>query len=195
MNSKNDELMSVTVEYEDELNNRNSFTSDVNGYYHIFLPCSGKYFFHATREGFLNLNDSVTIAGYDPREGLMKNLYMTPIEVGATVRLNRIYFDFDKTTLRAESFPSLDRVVDFLSQNPTTSIEIGGHTDSMGSDDYNINLSQGRANAVRNYLIAEGIQEKRVLSVGYGEKRPETTNQTDEGRQINRRVEFRVLGN
>ena len=195
MNRKNDELMSVTVEYEDEYGNRGHFTSDINGYYHVFLPSEGNYYFHATREGFINLSDSITIAGYNPREGLMKNLYMTPVEVGVTVRLNRIFFDFDKTTLRPESFPSLNKVVAFLNENPTTSIEIGGHTDSMGTDSYNINLSQGRADAVREYLVHEGIQKNRVVSVGYGENKPEDTNETDEGRQTNRRVEFKVLGN
>jgi outer membrane protein OmpA-like peptidoglycan-associated protein len=195
MNQKDDELMSVTVEYEDEHSNRNSFTSDNNGYYHILLPDEGKYWFHATKEGFLNLNDSLSIAGYNPREGLMKNLYMRPIEVGVTVRLNRIFFDFDKTNLRPESFPSLDKVVAFMNENPSISIEIGGHTDSMGTDEYNINLSQGRANAVREYLVHEGIQKSRVVSVGYGENKPEASNETDEGRQTNRRVEFKVLGN
>jgi outer membrane protein OmpA-like peptidoglycan-associated protein len=194
MNQKNDQMMSVTVHYEDERDHRGSFTSDINGYYHIYLPDQGKYYFHATREGFINLNDSISIENYNPREGLMKNLYLIPIEVGVTVRLNKIFFDFDKTTLRPESFPELNRVVEFLNENPTTQIEIGGHTDSMGTDEYNINLSQGRANAVRGYLLEEGISDTRVVSVGYGENSPEATNQTDEGRQTNRRVEFKVLG-
>jgi outer membrane protein OmpA-like peptidoglycan-associated protein len=194
MNQKDDQPMSVTVEYEDDHNNRNSFKSDINGYYHIFLPDEGKYLFHAIREGFINLNDSLSITGYNPREGLMKNLYMRPIEVGMTVRLNRIFFDFDKTNLRPESYPSLDKVVAFMDENPAIQIEIGGHTDSMGTDKYNINLSQGRADAVRQYLIQEGIQKSRVISVGYGENKPEATNDSDEGRQTNRRVEFKVLG-
>ncbi|MBR9999616.1 MAG: OmpA family protein, partial [Cyclobacteriaceae bacterium] len=195
MNQKTDQLMSVNVVYEDENNKQNSFTSDINGYYHIFLPDEGKYLFHATREGFINLNDSISIEDYNPRQGLMKNLYMNPIEIGMTVRLNRIFFDFDKTTLRPESYPSLNKVVAFLNENPATSIEIGGHTDSMGTDEYNINLSQGRADAVREYLLHEGIHNNRVVSIGYGEHNPEATNNSDEGRQINRRVEFKVLGN
>jgi len=194
MNQKTDQLMSVTVTYEDEKNHRCTFTSDLNGYYHIYLPYEGKYFFHGIREGFINLNDSITIEEYNPREGLMKNLYLIPIEVGITVRLNKIFFDFDKATLRPESYPELNKVVDFLNENPTTQIEIGGHTDSMGTDEYNINLSQGRADAVRSYLVGEGVQNTRVVSVGYGENLPEATNRTDEGRQTNRRVEFKVLG-
>lgn len=194
MNQKNDQLMSITINYEDENENQGTFTSDVNGYYHVYLPEEGKYFFHSVKEGFINLNDSITIEDYNPRENLMKNLYMVPIEVGITVRLNKIFFDFDKTNLRPESFPELNRVVEFLNENPSTQIEIGGHTDSMGTDEYNDSLSQGRANAVREYLLHEGIPNKRVVSVGYGENIPEATNDTDEGRQTNRRVEFTVLG-
>jgi OOP family OmpA-OmpF porin len=194
MNKKTDELMSVTVSYEDEKKNQGTFNSDVNGYYHVFLPEEGKYFFHAIREGFINLNDSLTIENYNSREDLMKNLYMIPIEVGITVRLNKIFFDFDKTSLRPESFPELNRVVSFLNENPSTKIEIAGHTDSMGTNQYNDVLSQGRAEAVMEYLVHEGIQNYRVVAVGYGENKPEATNQTDEGRQTNRRVEFKVLG-
>ena len=194
MNQKNDELMSIKVTYEDENENQGTFTSDENGYYHVYLPEEGEYFFHAIREGFINLNDSLTIENYNSRENLMKNLYMIPIEVGVTVRLNKIFFDFDKTVLRPESFPELNRVVAFLNENQSTKIEIGGHTDSMGTIEYNDTLSQGRADAVREYLVHEGIRDNRVVAVGYGENNPEATNQTDEGRQTNRRVEFKVLG-
>jgi OOP family OmpA-OmpF porin len=114
--------------------------------------------------------------------------------VGITVRLNKIFFDFDKTSLRRESFPELNRVVAFLNENPSTKIEIGGHTDSMGTNEYNDALSQGRANSVREYIVKEGIRNNRVVAVGYGENNPEASNQTDEGRQTNRRVEFKVLG-
>ena len=118
---------------------------------------------------------------------------MTPIEVGVTVRLNNIFFDFDKTTLRPESIPQLDRVVNFMLDNPMVKVEIGGHTDSKGSDDYNINLSQGRADAVVNYVINQGVDFSRIIAKGYGESLPVDTNSTDEGRQSNRRVEFKIL--
>lgn len=74
-------------------------------------------------------------------------------------------------------------------------IEIGGHTDNYGSDEYNIKLSHERANAVRNYLVQDWISENRVSFLGYGESKPEVSNDTDEGRQINRRVEFVILKN
>ena len=104
-----------------------------------------------------------------------------------------IYFDFDKTTLKSESFVELNKVVQFLNDNPTLQIEISGHTDNKGSDRYNENLSQGRAEAVVEYLIQEGIESWRLSAKGYGESKPVATNDTDEGRAENRRVEFTVL--
>ncbi len=118
---------------------------------------------------------------------------MTPIEVGVTVRLKNIYFDFDKTTLKPESYVELDKVVDFLKQNSHVSIEISGHTDSKGSDEYNLNLSQGRSQAVVDYVASQGIDKNRLQAHGYGEAKPIDTNDTDEGRANNRRVEFTIL--
>jgi outer membrane protein OmpA-like peptidoglycan-associated protein len=167
--------------------------SDENGFYHTQIPSIGEYQFMASKEGFINLSDSLEVIEFDPYNGITKDLYMMPIEVGVTVRLNNIFFDFDKTTLRPESIPQLDRVVQFMRDNPTVSVEIGGHTDSKGSDEYNINLSQGRAEAVVNYVIEQGVDFSRIIAKGYGESLPVDTNSTDEGRQSNRRVEFKIL--
>ena len=124
---------------------------------------------------------------------IQKDLYLDRIEVGATVRLNNIFFDFDKTTLRPESITELNKVADFLKSNPTVKVEISGHTDSKGSNSYNINLSDGRAASVRTYLLENWVEPARVDSKGYGEEIPVATNDTDEGRQKNRRVEFTIL--
>lgn len=167
--------------------------SDENGFYHTQIPSTGEYQFMAGKEGFINLSDSLEVVEFDPYNGITKDLFMMPIEVGITVRLNNIFFDFDKTTLRPESIPQLDRVVKFMRDNPTVSVEIGGHTDSKGSDEYNINLSQGRAEAVVNYVIEQGVDFSRIIAKGYGESLPVDTNSTDEGRQSNRRVEFKIL--
>lgn len=192
-NEKDHSPLVVDVSYGKDNNPLGSFTTDNAGYYHIILPEKGKYYFHAFKDGFINLSDSIEINYYNPRDGLMKDLYMTPIEIGVTVRLNNIFFDFDKSFLRSESFPELDRVVHFMNLNPTIHIEIRGHTDNMGSDAYNAKLSQGRSEAVRAYLLEQGIPAERVEANGYGESLPQATNDTEEGRQINRRVEFRIL--
>src|SRR5690606_26781088 len=133
--------------------------------------------------------DSVYIPTADVTP-VVKDMYLQPIEVGVTVRLKNIYFDFDRTTLKSESFVELDKVVDFLKKNPTVEIEIAGHTDSKGSDDYNRDLSQGRSQSVVDYLVGQGIDGYRLTARGYGESKPIDTNDTDEGRANSRRVEF-----
>jgi OOP family OmpA-OmpF porin len=162
------------------------------GSYKQDIPGLGWYVLTSVAEGYLNATDSIQALD-ENQTSLVKNLVMTPIEVGLTVRLKNIYFDFDKTTLKEESFVELNKVVDFLNQNPHISIEISGHTDSKGSDEYNLNLSQGRSQSVVDYLIGQGIAANRLQAHGYGETKPIDTNDTEEGRANNRRVEFTVL--
>jgi len=152
----------------------------------------GWYVLTASAEGYLNSTDSVYVESEEVTP-VIKDLYLKKIEVGVTVRLKNIYFDFDKTTLKKESFIELNKVVDLLKQNPSVEIEIAGHTDSKGSDDYNLNLSQGRSQSVVDYLISQGIESYRLSAHGYGEERPIDSNDTEEGRANNRRVEFTVL--
>jgi len=169
------------------------FSPAVNGgSYNQDVPGLGWYVFNATAEGYLNATDSVQVVD-DSTIPTVKNIYMTEIEVGMTVRLKNIYFDFDKTSLKQESFVELNKVVDFLKHNAKVSIEISGHTDSKGSDEYNLNLSQGRSQSVVDYLISQGIDAARLQAHGYGETKPIDTNETDEGRANNRRVEFTIL--
>lgn len=163
-----------------------------NGYYESELKQLDWYRITAKAEGYINGLDSVQ---YNSEEQTLitRDIYLKPIEIGTTVRLENIFFDFDKTTLKSESFVELDKVVEFLNSNSSLEIEIAGHTDSKGGDDYNINLSQGRAEAVVDYLIENGIDEFRLVAKGYGETVPLQSNDTDEGRAYNRRVEFTVL--
>jgi OmpA-OmpF porin, OOP family len=164
----------------------------VDGKYEQAIASLGWYLFTASSEGYLNSSDSVEVNSQEITP-VIKNLFLTPIEVGLTVRLKNIYFDFDKTTLKSQSFVELDKVVDFLKRNSTVSIEISGHTDSKGSDTYNLNLSQGRSQSVVDYLISQGIDSSRLQAQGYGESKPIDSNETEEGRANNRRVEFTVL--
>jgi outer membrane protein OmpA-like peptidoglycan-associated protein len=152
----------------------------------------GWYIITASAEGYLNSTDSIEVADND-LSPFSRDLFLAPVEIGTTVRLKNIYFDFDKTTLKKESFPELNKVVEFLKVNPNIEIEIAGHTDNKGSDDYNINLSQGRSQAVVDYIVSQGIDSGRLGAHGYGEGKPIDTNDTDNGRATNRRVEFTVL--
>ena len=113
--------------------------------------------------------------------------------VGSTFVLKDIFFEFDKSTILQQSYFELMRLVSLLEAYPEMRIEIGGHTDGKGSDSYNQRLSENRAKAVSDYLISKGVSEKRLQYKGYGKSRPIDSNETEEGRANNRRVEFRIL--
>ena len=115
------------------------------------------------------------------------------MEIGQSIRLNNIFFEFAKATLDEESFHELDRILPYFKKFPNLKIEISGHTDNKGSDEYNLNLSQGRSQSVVDYLISQGIESYRLSAQGYGESSPIDTNDTDEGRANNRRVEFTIV--
>lgn len=115
------------------------------------------------------------------------------IEEGGTLVLKNIFFEYNKTTLLPESYPELDKVVDFMTKNNIKLIEISGHTDSDGSDSYNQKLSEGRASSVVSYLESEGVSRSSMQSVGYGESKPIDTNFSDAGKSRNRRVEFKLV--
>jgi len=117
------------------------------------------------------------------------------VKEGMAITLKGVYFDFNKATIKPESRPALEDASKILKDNPTIRVEIQGHTDSKGSDEYNLTLSDKRAWAVVNYLVQNfGIAMNRLTAKGYGEARPIATNDTDSGRALNRRVEFVILG-
>lgn len=178
-------------------------SSPVDGAFKIVLPYDKNYNIHASADKFFaiseNLNlDSLIKAGY---KEIHKDLYLAPIEIGQVFRLNNVFFDFDKYSLRPESFVELDRVVEFLNDYPNVEIEMSAHTDSKGKDEYNMTLSDNRARSVMEYILSKGIAAKRITSQGYGETKPVAPNtnpdgsDNPEGRQLNRRVEFKILKN
>jgi outer membrane protein OmpA-like peptidoglycan-associated protein len=108
--------------------------------------------------------------------------------------LKNIFYDFDKSTLRQASMAELDRLTKLLEQNPKMRIEISSHTDNVGSAAYNEKLSASRALSVVNYLVEKkGINKDRLEFKGYGFTQPIAPNDTDQGRQLNRRTEFKIL--
>ncbi|HEX5317087.1 MAG TPA: OmpA family protein, partial [Candidatus Kapabacteria bacterium] len=109
------------------------------------------------------------------------------------IELHNVFFDFNKSTLRPESHNELDYWINLLKQHPTLRIEIDGHTDSVGTAKYNMRLSEARAESVKEYLVSHGIAAKRLKTKGFGATEPKASNATDEGRQRNRRTEFRFI--
>lgn len=114
-------------------------------------------------------------------------------EVEAVIELEGVYFDFDKSVIKPEGKAVLDQAAALLSKHSRVVVEVAGHTDSRGSDEYNQGLSERRANAVKDYLTSKGVTASRLTARGYGEARPVASNDTDEGRAENRRVELIVL--
>ena len=121
------------------------------------------------------------------------------IEIDKPIVLKNIYYDFDKSFIRTDAMPDLDKVVQIMNDNPDIIVELGSHTDSRGSDDYNIALSQRRADAAIAYIISKGIDKNRIKAKGYGETQHlnECSNGvecSEEAHQLNRRTEFKVTG-
>ncbi|MEP6711646.1 MAG: OmpA family protein [Ferruginibacter sp.] len=205
-NAKTKEPLSASLFYEtlpDGTLAGSGVSSPTDGAFKIVLPYDKNYSIRASADKFFsiseNLNlDSLIKVGY---KEIHKDLYLVPIEVGQVFRLNNVFFDFDKYNLRPESFVELDRVVNFLNDYPNIEIEMSAHTDSKGADDYNMTLSDNRARSVMEYILSKGIAPSRIMSHGYGETKPVSTNtnadgsDNPEGRQLNRRVEFTILKN
>jgi OmpA-OmpF porin, OOP family len=199
-NKKTGKPLSASLVYEtlpDGSEAGNGVSNPDDGSFKVVLPFDKNYMIRATADKFFaqseNLNlDSFVKAGH---KEIHKDLYLVPIEIGQVVRLNNVFFDFDKWDLRAESFIELDRVVQLMKENPAIEIEMSAHTDSYGADDYNYKLSDNRARSVMEYIISKGISASRIISKGYGETKPVAENDTPENRQLNRRVEFTILKN
>jgi outer membrane protein OmpA-like peptidoglycan-associated protein len=118
---------------------------------------------------------------------------LVPLKTETSIRLNNIYFATNSADLTSESFPELDRVVELINTNPQIKIEISAHTDNVGSDKYNLLLSDRRAKTVLNYLLENNVLASQLVSKGYGMKKPLVPNDSDDNRAMNRRVEFKIL--
>jgi outer membrane protein OmpA-like peptidoglycan-associated protein len=163
-----------------------------DGKYIEVLSKTGWYLIDVSAPGFLGVTDTLWLLN-DERKSIRKDYYLTPIEVGLNVVIPSIHFHFGQTTLTEESFPQLDKVVRLFKKNQNIAFEIAGYTDDEGPEDYNLFLSQGRAQAVVDYLIGQGIDPSLLIAKGYGETKPIDTTNTKAGKAKNRRVEFTVV--
>lgn len=176
--------------------NAGSLTSDPEtGNYIITLPNGRNYSYFAEHPGYYSVSNNIDLVSQSDFSELTVDIIMQSVQSlqNTSIVLNNIYFDFDKSDLKPESFTELGRVVKFLTDNPNVKIEIAAHTDSKGSDDYNLSLSQKRAESVVGYLTSKGIDPARLIAKGYGEAVPIGDNNTEEGAAKNRRVEMKVL--
>lgn len=194
--SKTNETLSAPIVYNDLLTDKElgtAISDPSTGNYSIVLPYGKRYSFMAEKEGYYAVTENVNVANLTEYKEIVVDLYLNPIEKGQTIRLNNIFFDSGKYDLLPESHAELNRLYNVLQTNKRIKIEIGGHTDAVGSDANNMTLSNNRANAVMQYLVNKGIAKERLSAKGFGETKFISTNDTEEGKQLNRRVEFVIL--
>jgi len=164
------------------------------GEFLMCLPLGKEYAFNVSREGYLFYSDNFQLKEkkeiIDP---YILEIKMKKIKVGGAVVLRNVFFNTGSYELLPESKVELQKLIDFLNQNKTISIEIEGHTDNVGNEEMNQKLSQYRAKEVFNYLVASGIDENRMKYKGYGLSKPVSSNDNAEGRALNRRTEFVII--
>lgn len=168
-------------------------SNNSTGKYLLALPHNNIYGMQVEADGYIFHSENYAAPKTFDFLEIVKDFELQPIEEGNKVVLNNIFFDYNKSSLRPESETELKAVVDFMNKNTNISVEIGGNTDSIGSFTYNQKLSEARALEVKNKLLVMGIDVKRLQHKGYSFSKPIATNQTPEGRQLNRRTEFLIL--
>lgn len=164
-----------------------------DGSYKIILPAGKVYSFMATKNNIYTVSQNIDLKDIKKYTEIERNLYLTPIQVGSTVRMNNLFFVTGKSEINKWSYPELQRLIDLLKKHKAMEIEISGHSDNIGSDKVNNELSLERANAVRDYIIKNGVEGNRLKAKGYGKTKPVASNTTEEGRKQNRRVDFTIL--
>ncbi|TKC08524.1 OmpA family protein [Pedobacter frigoris] len=168
-------------------------STDESGYYSFNIDREVSYNVLAEKTNFRSADTS-----FVTRVSLVKDFYLVPVELNKPIRLENIYYDFDKSNIRPDAAIELDKLVKIMQENPTMWIELGSHTDSRGNDQYNQWLSQSRANSAVQYIIDHGISKNRITAKGYGES--QLLNRCGNGvkcseadHQLNRRTEFKIV--
>lgn len=173
-----------------------SYSDEQSGEFLVCIPSNNNYVLNVSKKGYLFYSDNFTLKGiHEVDEPFRKDVPLDPVKEGERIVLRNIFYATDSSNLKSESKVELNKLYQFLEDNPELEIEISGHTDNVGSEEYNMELSRERARSVYNYLIEKGVDSERLSYEGYGESEPVTTNETEEGRAENRRTEIKILGN
>ncbi|MGM0497714.1 MAG: OmpA family protein [Bacteroidota bacterium] len=194
--STNNEGIKGKIQVVDNEENKviSTYLSDTLGNYTVKLPEKKKYGVEVTAKDYLFFSDIIDLNKMEIKnDSIHKDFYLDKVEVGKKMVLENIYFETGKSKLKKESYEELERVVELLEENPSIKLEISGHTDNVGSYVANKKLSKARAKSVVDYLTSKEISESRLKYEGYSFTKPIETNDTPEGRQKNRRVEFEIL--
>jgi outer membrane protein OmpA-like peptidoglycan-associated protein len=172
----------------------NSGNSGSKGDMLVCLPSGFNYGLNVFKQGYLFYSDNFMLEGiHTASEPFQKNVRLKPIKTGQVLQLSNVFYEFNSSELKKESESELERLNRLLADNKSLIVEIGGYTDSVGSESYNLTLSERRALSVMNYLKGRGISSARLKYRGYGASSPIADNVTEEGRKQNRRTEVRIL--
>jgi outer membrane protein OmpA-like peptidoglycan-associated protein len=206
--SKTNAPLSALIEIYDNDENKLVATYESNsasGKYMVSLPAGHNYGISVKKQGYLFHSENVNIPDTAAFQEIEKNIGLNKLEVGKKVVLANIFYDYNKASLRNSSFNELDKVVELLNTNPKMKVELGAHSDSRGSDAYNLKLSQERAQSCVDYLTSKGIDTSKLNAKGYGEANPiipdaeinkmATEKEREDAYQQNRRTEFKILEN
>jgi outer membrane protein OmpA-like peptidoglycan-associated protein len=170
-----------------------AYSDPQTGEFLVCLPTGTTYALNASAEGYLFYSENYDVPTGAVEASYTLNVPLSPLTAGSVIALRNIFFNTASYELLPTSNAELDKLTALLKSNPTLRIELGGHTDNVGADAANLTLSDQRAKAVRDHIIAKGIDGARITAKGYGETKPVTTNDTEEGRAQNRRTEVTVL--
>jgi outer membrane protein OmpA-like peptidoglycan-associated protein/tetratricopeptide (TPR) repeat protein len=171
-----------------------SFSDEKTGDFLVSIPENRRYALNVSKTDYLFYSDAFDMKVEDKREPYLLDIGLKKIDLNIGIVLKNIFFDTDMYVLKPESYAELKKLIDLLTKNPTMKIEIAGHTDNQGPKAHNQVLSQNRAKAVYDYLVSAGIPASRLSYKGYGDTVPIADNNTEEGRALNRRTEFKVTG-
>lgn len=170
-----------------------------NGTFNFTAKCKNTYYIAGSKEGYLIQSKTIETECKTRNDTVFVEIVLEKLKINESIVLKNIYYDFDKSFIREDAMADLNKVVKIMTDNPDIIVELGSHTDSRGSDDYNIKLSQRRADAAVQYIISKGIDKKRITAKGYGEtqllnKCSNGVECTEEEHQLNRRTAFKVTG-
>lgn len=196
MDEFTNEPIYAKIELTDNSTNQIIATFESNkttGRYMVSLPAGKDYGIAVKAEDCLFYSGHVNIEKAEGYQEIVKDVYLKRIAVGSKVVLNNVFFATGKAVLKDESKTELNNLLKLMKDAPTLKLEISGHTDNTGSDAINQKLSEKRAKAVVDYLVANGIDPDRLTYKGYGSKEPVADNKTKDGRRQNRRTEFKVI--
>ncbi|MCX6140431.1 MAG: OmpA family protein [Candidatus Kapabacteria bacterium] len=166
-------------------------SDDQTGQYYVTLTPGRVYSITASAPNYVFHSERYEIPPGAKGKTIKKDIKLSPLADGNAQLL--VFFDYDKSELKSESFPELERIIELLRENPKVHLRFDGHTDDQGSDEYNDRLSQKRAEAVRDYIVAGGVVASRMEAKGFGKRQPMVQGVSDEARASNRRVEMKVI--